>query len=524
MKPQFPNPALPWLMACLICSPPPLIAQTPVTGVFTHFVTATGPTAATLYTGSFATGNSASTLPVATYIYRFGTNISTTNNTEILDSFVATGLNYHFQPATPLVRFRRVNNASTVGLRKSLWFEENTTKQTATNMASVPPYDDSLERIFSGQIYNIGIDNNFQNSTNTNNGNIERVDVIFTGGITATTDLTKLGFVVFDRGSGGSHDPFVIAAIKTLDASGNPDSYYNAVSVGASNYGNVPATSIPFNIFRKNPADAHLLIQTLNSAQQRDGVFLSFSALGIPGFTNSVYGYSLFSTDANTSSSANMVNYAAFPTNTDLGSGGLDQVAVTGVAVTKANFIVLADYMGGFNAALSSNGQVSLGWTLHIVDDVQHAVLERSGNGTDFIPLRVYSDLSKGYQTAVDDRPLPDVNYYRLRLEARDGKILTYSPVRAVTVGAAGALAVSLYPSPVKNKRFTLDIRGLRQDIYDCRIFDMNGNAISASQLQAGPLFSTEIYLPHDLPAGMYMILLSDRSGRKRMTKIFSVE
>ena len=523
MKPRSTFPVLPWLMACLFISPH-LMAQTPVTGVFTHFVTATGANASALYTGTAATGNSATTMAAGSYVYKFGTNVSTTNNTEILDSFTAIGLNYHFLPSTPTVRFRRVDNASTVGLRKSLWFQENTTKQTATIMANVPPYDDSLERLFSGQIFNIGIDNNFQNSISTNNGNIERVDVIFTGGITGTTDLTRLGFVVFDRGASGGHDAFVIAAIKTLDANGDPSSYFNALSVGASNYGSIASTSIPFNIFRKNPADTRLLIQTLNTAQQRDGVFLSFSSLGISSTSTRVYGYSLFSTDANTSSSANMVAYASFPTTTDLGSGGLDQVAVTGVAVTNANFIVLADYMDGFNASPAANGKVSLSWTLNTIDDVKDAVLERSGNGVDFSPLIVFSNLSKGYQTSFDDQPLPSENYYRLRLESWGGKVLAYSQIRNVTIATADAVAVNLYPAPVKNKRFTLDIKGLRQEPYGCDVFDLNGNAIMSLQLQAGPVLTTEIVLPHDLPAGMYMIRLSDRSGRKVMAKTFLVE
>ena len=496
-------------------------AQTPVTGVFTHFVNAT---TSTSYTGGIATGTSTSTMTNTTYTYWFGTNVSATNNKEILDSFTATGLNYYFMPATPTIKFRRVNNTSTTGLRKSLWIQENTSVQTATLMASVPPYDDSLERIFSGQQFNVGMDNNFQNATTTNNNNIERVDVIFPGGITATSDLTKLGFVVFDRGAGGGHDPFVVAAIKTLDANGDPSAYFTAVPVAATNYGNVAATSAPFNIFRKNDDDSKLLIQTLNTAQQRDGVLLTFSALNVSTTGTKIYGYSLFSTDAPTSTSAGMVAYASFPTTTDLSGGGLDQVAVTGVAVTKASFIVLAEYLDGFSVSPADNGKVRLDWTLNMVGKINKTVIERSGNGTDFLELAADTDPSKGAQHAVDDHPLDGVNYYRLKLVDSDGGLFMYSPVCSIVINQAAAASLTLYPVPVKNRQFTLNAQGLGQEPYDCRIFNMSGSPVLTIRLPSGQLFPMNIVLPTGLSPGIYTLQLSGKQGKMIVQKTFLID
>jgi len=239
-----------------------VFGQSPVTAYFSHFTNATS---ALRYTGTGATGNSASGLTGNTYTYLFGTSTQPSNNIEILDSFTVNGSNYHFQPMSYMVKFRRVDNASVTGLRKALWFQYNTSVQTSSVIALVPSYEDSLERLFTARIFNAGLDNNFQNATvssgsPTDNNNIERVDVIFPSGITATTDLTKLGFTVFDRGPAGSHDPFIIAAIKSLDASGNPLTYFPALTVNAGNYGNMGATSTPYNFLRKNASDANLLL------------------------------------------------------------------------------------------------------------------------------------------------------------------------------------------------------------------------------------------------------------------------
>jgi hypothetical protein len=206
-------------------------------------------------------------------------------------------LNYHYQSANEVVYFRRVNNTSTTGLRKSLWFDQPaaTTINTGGTVALIPAYDDSLERLFSEQIFNLGIDNNFQNAITTNNNNIERVDVIFPGGISAT-DVTKAGFVVFDRGAGGTHDSFYIAAVKTLDVNGNPSAYYNAVAVTPAGYGDNVGGAVNFLVLRENPGDGHLLIMNNTSNQNRDGVLLRFTDLGVADNTT-IYGYSLFGDD-----------------------------------------------------------------------------------------------------------------------------------------------------------------------------------------------------------------------------------
>jgi hypothetical protein len=511
------------LILLVVFAPLCLAAQTPVTAVFTHWANAT---TSTSYTGSAATGAATTGMGAGTYTYHFGTNVVTTNNIQYLDSFTALGLNYHYQSATEVVYFRRVNNTSVTGLRKSLWFEQPaaTTINTGGTVALIPPYDDSLERLFSEQIFNVGIDNNFQNATTTNNNNVERVDVLLPGGVSAT-DVTKAGFVVFDRGAGGGHDSFYIAAVKTLDASGNPSAYYNAVSVTPAEYGSNVGGAVNHLVLRENPGDGHLLIMNNTANQNRDGVLLRFADLGVTNNTI-IYGYSLFGDDVKVSPATNLVNYTNatnFPTASDYANGGLDQVAVTGLWVSKASYVVLADRVNSFGAVLTGDGSVRLNWDLGVTDDLRELVVERSGNGTDFSPLLELTDPAGGQQTAVDDHPLAGQSFYRLELVDQAGVVVSYSAVSSVTTGGVAAFVLGLYPDPVQNRQLWLTSQGFKDEPYILRILDLSGKQMLKQGLTGSPGLSLPINLPPLLPAGMYVLQLTDKSGGAVATRSFVV-
>jgi len=510
------------ILACLsaqLC----IKAQTPVTAVFTHFANAT---TATSYTGGAATGTVTSAEAGNSFTYHFGTNVATTNNNQYLDSFTALSMNYHLQAAHEVVYFRHVNNASATGLRKSLWFQSNTGSTIGTGGTAplLPDYDDSLERLFTKQIFNIGIDNNFENSTNTNNGNIERVDVLFPYGVSAT-DGTRVGFAVFDRGNSGSHDPFYIAAVKTLDASGNPSAYYNAVPVTAAEYGSNVGGAVNFIVLRENPGDGHLLMMNNTTSQNRDGVLIRFADLGVAN-NSIIYGYSLFGTDVTVSPAANMVNYANaanFPTGSDYPNGGLDQVAVTGVWVTSASYVVLAEKVDSFCAVSTGNGSVRLSWDLGVTDDLQQVIVERSGNGTDFSPLVDLADPRSGPRTLLDAKPLSGLNVYRLKLVNVTGEV-NYSAICSVTTGSPASFGLQIYPNPVHNGQLLLGTQGIGPGAFAVRILDLSGNLISQQRLTGLPSPCISISLPSRVSAGMYVLQLTDKSGEAVSAGSFVVD
>ena len=484
-------------------------SQTPVTRVWTHWQTAS---TSKVYIGTGATGNYASGLTGNTYTYQFGPVVATPNNL-LLDSFVALGLNYHFVDATT-VKFRRVNNASVTGLRKSLFYEQNsnTTINDGGTAQLLPAYDDSLERIFSaGQLFNVGIDNDFQNASTTNNNNIERVDHLLAAGAHAA-DASTAGFVVFDRGAGGTHDPFYIAAIKTLDASGNPASYYNAVSVVAGNYGSNIGGALNFLTLRKNDGDPELLMMNNSTNQNRDGVFLRFSDLGVAN-NAVIYGYSLFAPDVVVSPATNLVNYSNatnFPTTSDFSNGGLDQIAISGLWITTNAYVVLAETIDDLSATVTGR-EVRLSWMLPLKDNVGSLTVERSGDGSSYTPLMNIDSPLAGYHNAVDSQPLQRQNYYRIKLVTFDGSTLGYSPVAAAYVEmAATPNDIRIYPNPISGRRLFVSAEGLQNDSYTITVYTIAGAVVLSGQIQAGPALSLNLGLPANLPSGVYLFCLKD--------------
>jgi len=505
----------------LIFLPLQMHAQGAVSKVYP--LTIVSPTTSTTYTGTGATGNSSSGLSGNSYNYKFGMGV-TGGNMAILDSFVAYGINYHYAAATSVVKFRRVDGVVT-GARKSMRIEQDgATVGAGGTVNCFPNYDDSLERVFAQRLFNVGIDNVFQNANTTNNINIERIDVIFPLGIKAT-DNTKAGFVVFDWGSASGHDPFSIAAITKLDASGNPSVYNSAVSVVAGNYGSGKGGVADYVIMRKNPGEAHLLLMNNTTSQDRDGVFFRFSDLGVANNTR-IYGYSIFAPDVVVSPATNMVNYANttnFPAGTDLGGGGLDPLAVTGLWVNNATNVVLADRVDDLHTTLV-NDEVKLNWDLQNSGDLKEQIIERSIDGANYSELIHMPVQTTGVQNALDSRPVDGMNYYRLKLVQQDGSVAAYSSVNRVDTKAQMAATMDAYPNPVKNKTVNVDIRGVANGSYQLLLFNMNGQVVFRQSVIGEQAMQSTLHLPGGITMGTYVLQLTDNSGKKISERQIIVE
>jgi hypothetical protein len=341
--------------------------------------------------------------------------------------------------------------------------------------------------------------------------------VIIPGGV-AASDITKAGFVVFDRGNSGSHDPFYIAAITSLDGSGNPSGYDAALSVTNANYGSNVGGNLNYLILRRNPGDPGLLLMDNETAQNRDGVLVRFSDLGVANNTR-IYGYSLFATDDVFSPASDMVNYTNatwFPTTTDYGTtgGGLDPLAVTGLWVTSASYVALAESFGRF-AAVLFDGQAQLSWQLGVAGSPSSLVVERSGNGVGFTTLMELTPAAPGSQTVVDTHPLPGNNYYRLALVNPDGTVVAYSQVCMIenTIAAVGGPSLTIYPNPVRNGQLKIRAEALTSGNYVLRLFDLNGVLMLSKECSGAPAVNQMINLPAGLAGGIYSLQVTDKNG-----------
>lgn len=315
-------------------------AQTAIVNVNTSFVNSA---AALNYNATGANGSSYSSTNLS---YSFGSGTQATNNVKKLNSFtIGTDVYTYAQNANSFVKIRRVNNAVVSGNRTLLWVEKKSSA-SSSQVAVVNSYNDNMEAVFNGNALNQGTDNLFANQGdgNGNNNNIERLDVIFSGGIISTVN-TKVGFALFERGDDNAHDPFVIAAIKAVDANGNPTAYGAPLRVATINFGNLPLSVTNYYVVRKDSAIESKLRMSTSGTQNIGGVFISFSNLGITA-GEKIYGYSIIGYDLPAgATAASLVNYnnsTYYPINTSSATsqGGIDLIALTGV-LSAPNAMIL---------------------------------------------------------------------------------------------------------------------------------------------------------------------------------------
>ena len=293
-----------------------------------------------------AKGASGSAVSNNNYNYTFGAATQLTNNQkQLISTTIGADVYTYAKQANSLVKIRRVNNCVVTGTRSLLWVEKLACAAN-TSVAVIPKYNDNMEDVFDGNSLNQGTDNLFANQgdNNGNNNNIERLDVIFAGGIISTSN-NKVGFALFERGSDNEHDPFVIAAITAIDQNGNPTAYAAPLRVATANWGNIAGSTTNYYVVRKDPSTDNILKMSTSGTQNIGGIFVSFSNLGVAAGTK-IFGYSIMAYDLPAgATSANLVDFTNstyFPHNTSAATtqGGIDLIALTGVLSTPDEIIL----------------------------------------------------------------------------------------------------------------------------------------------------------------------------------------
>jgi len=283
----------------------------------TQITTYTQPSTVTTYTG---TDNQS---------YRWG------NGDEVvLDTFTAEGNTYSPSEVANDVLVRRVDNDAVTGKRCSLFAERN----SSNDYNLMPSLECDPAKIMAGRVINRGWLDVFSNETRNN---IERVDFVFTNGLTTTNDLANAGFIATEK---SGNNPTVMAVITGIDGSGNPTSYAPLVKVWpASNTGEairygMTGHSFDFTFLQDGnaPASQNGEPTKLGTSSEDMGIaFVTLDDLGID--TNqTIYGFSYFSQDIydatqpnHVASGIDPVDYTTFPTNTS-GAGDVGDADMYG--------------------------------------------------------------------------------------------------------------------------------------------------------------------------------------------------
>jgi hypothetical protein len=220
-----------------------------------------------------------------------------------------------------------------------LWYATQGTVKTAngSTITLEGPQESGYNAALSQNNLFVGADNIFGNKGNGhgNNTDVERVDLIYTSGV--TTNSTKI-FTIFDRGLAGQHDGFKIAAITGLSGT-TPTSFGSVLTLNQGAWGNTELLPTDgYTIMRKNNTVVNDKFHPSDSTLQTiGGVAVPTTDLAPAGTT--IYGYALFAPDV-TGTGAQLLDWTNtnfYPTNSNssaTGTAGLDPEAGAGVLFT----------------------------------------------------------------------------------------------------------------------------------------------------------------------------------------------
>jgi len=177
------------------------------------------------------------------------------------------------------------------------------------------------------------------------------------------------------------------------------------------------------------------------------------------------------------------------PTGTDISvyftyqlpAGGENNSMATPVnLIVGSNCIDLPVILSDYKANLLNNGNVAVTWTTTEEVNDNYFIVEKSLDGATFIPLAtiIANNLLTGSNyNVLDVNPVIGDNYYRLSQFDKDGKKTVFS-VKVVSVNSNAKSSVSIYPNPVNNQKFMLNILNPVSSRVNVQLFGLAGNAI----------------------------------------------
>ena len=339
------------------------------------------------------------------------------------------------------ITVNRVANSNVTDLDKqTLFFEFGS--RNGNNAYFKSTYTDIQEAV-NTRILGRGGDNVFSNSGGATLNNIERIDLIITGG-NSSPNVNESGFVINER---GGNDDFAVAAIKSLDANDSVILLGNLLSVSRSYWGN-SGQAITTTVFQRTSADTYMRPNQDLSSQNIHGVFISFADLGIAN-NETIYGLSIFPGDVN--SSMDLVGLTNVPTNTTASSnaaGGLDLMGG-----------------GGFFSSVDLNitdlsVNISTPATSTPPNDYDHITLTVRADNNGPKPdnnITVTTTIPNGYTYVSTNSGYPGTITV-------SGSTITWT-LSSLDVGLSKSFSFVAEAQPTGNRQFTSNISGTLTDI-----------------------------------------------------------
>jgi hypothetical protein len=214
-------------------------------------------------------------------------------------------------------------------IAKEVSFAESS-PQDGPNLYVLPEHSFTMEGVINSYIINRGIDNSFANFDGNTINTVERIDMVYEGGITAS-EVTKSGFLVMER---GGNDSFKAAAITELNPDGTVKSLGQLIEIGNASWQS-SGVDIQSLVLQKSGETSEWTPTELLASQSISGTYITFQDLGIASGTE-IFGYALFPGDV--TDEMDLLGLTDVPGNTPAsGTGGLDYMGGGGFFVALVN-------------------------------------------------------------------------------------------------------------------------------------------------------------------------------------------
>lgn len=153
--------------------------------------------------------------------------------------------------------------------------------------------------------------------------------------------------------------------------------------------------------------------------------------------------------------------------------------------------------------------KIAVEWSNATESDVLYYIVERSSSGQNFSELTRLNPLKNDGRlanyTVMDQWPLGNVNYYRIKAVESNGHIL-YSKIVKIETGTAKA-GLSLYPNPaVSGSQIMLQLNGLVAGNYTISVYNAVAQVVHKETITINASSITQSLALQNWQRGMYVV------------------
>jgi hypothetical protein len=165
--------------------------------------------------------------------------------------------------------------------------------------------------------------------------------------------------------------------------------------------------------------------------------------------------------------------------------------------------------------AQKQNDKTVLNWMANSAAGISKFIAERSADGRIFIPLGELTAVEFSY---TDMALLPGLNYYRIKLEDKNGGIM-YSNIAVILNVKKGFELISISPNPVVTGNFKLNVIAAQKMQVEILITDIQGRLMQRQMIKLVDGFNAIEVSIKNLSSGTYQLFGITAEGRSKLLR-----